>query len=421
MHIRPIADAIPTLSGCCVPPLVLGTAALAHRAYADHGLRDLLAYIERPAHPPAERAALTLDRAQAHALRFRPRESATLQHEALTHGQQFRVADVLGTRSARPLRLLALVAPGNLMANTPLDFITVHCDVRLDLLYVVPGAPLPSVVPDHDVAFFAVSESEGATLRRLAPLFAAWPRPALNDPLAVGRLARDTAATALRSVAGVYAPATLRVSRDQLIGGPPIALLESPVLIRPVGSHAGQGLALLKTRAELEAYLAGTTAQSFFLTAFVDYADAGGFYRKLRVAMIDGAPFLCHMAMSRHWMVHYLNAEMAGHADRRDEEAAAMAQFDTGFARRHAAALGRLNEWTGLDYYQMDCAEAPDGRLLLFELDVAAIVHAMDPPDLFPYKAPQMQRVFRAFEAMLRRRAGLGRRAMAPQPPLPVS
>jgi hypothetical protein len=29
----------------------------------------------------------------------------------------------------------------------------------------------------------------------------------------------------------------------------------------------------------------------------------------------------------------------------------------------------------------------------------------MDPPDLFPYKQPQMRKVFAAFEAMLRRRA----------------
>jgi hypothetical protein len=35
------------------------------------------------------------------------------------------------------------------------------------------------------------------------------------------------------------------------------------------------------------------------------------------------------------------------------------------------------------------------------------IVHDMDPPDLFPYKKPQMRKVFDAFEAMLRRRAGL--------------
>lgn len=402
MHIHPVAEAIPALSEACVPPLVHGTAALAHRAYADHGLRDLLVYVERPVHTPAGRAALVLDQAQAHALRFRPKQAAQLQGEALAACQLFRVADVFNTRSERPFRILAFVAPGDQLVNTPLDFITAHCDLRLDLMYVVPGTPLPAIVPDHDVAFFAVSESETATLRRLAPLFTAWPRPAFNDPRAIGRLARDTVAQALNSLAGIHAPATRRVARDDLSAGVP---LELPTLIRPLGSHGGHGLALVRSSAQLAAYLAGTAAQSFFLADFVDYADDAGFYRKLRIAMIDGVPFLCHMATSRHWMVHYLNAEMAEHADRREAEAAAMAGFNAGFARRHAPALGRLNAWAGLDYYQMDCAEAPDGRLLVFELDVAAIVHAMDPPDLFPYKGPQMRRVFGAFEAMLRRRA----------------
>jgi len=47
---------------------------------------------------------------------------------------------------------------------------------------------------------------------------------------------------------------------------------------------------------------------------------------------------------------------------------------------------------------------------LLFEADVAMIVHDMDPPDLFPYKAPQMKLVFEAFQAMLRHAAASGAR-----------
>jgi hypothetical protein len=60
----------------------------------------------------------------------------------------------------------------------------------------------------------------------------------------------------------------------------------------------------------------------------------------------------------------------------------------------------------GFDYYSIDCAETRDGRLLVFEADSAAIVHLMDPAEMFPYKQPQMRKVFAAFEAMLRRRAG---------------
>jgi hypothetical protein len=151
------------------------------------------------------------------------------------------------------------------------------------------------------------------------------------------------------------------------------------------------------------------TAAEAFVTPFVDYRGADGLFRKYRIALIDGAPFLCHMAVSAHWMVHYLNAGMTESAAKRDEEAQAMLSFDAGFARRHAAAFAAFVERIGLDYVALDCAETADGRLLLFEADVAAIVHAMDPPELFPYKPAQMRRVLAAFRDLLAARAGATR------------
>ena len=68
-------------------------------------------------------------------------------------------------------------------------------------------------------------------------------------------------------------------------------------------------------------------------------------------------------------------------------------------------ALAGIAERIGLDYFTIDCAETRDGSLLVFEADNTAIVHDMDPPELFPYKAPQMRKVFDAFAAMLDRRA----------------
>lgn len=412
MHPSPlVAEIIPALAADFVPPSVHGTAALAHRAYEDHGLDDLLAFLDRPADCEASQAALMLDRAQAHALRFRRAEAWALQYRALETWRVFRVADVFAARSSRPLRLLALLAPGDLMINTPLDFITAHLDVRLDLLYVVPGEPLPEVLPDHDVAFFAVSESDPTSLGRLAALHAVWPRPTLNDPAAIARLSRDAVAAGLGAIPGICSPPVLRMSRTQLLACPDdrkaIEFLREPALIRPLGSHAGRGLVKVEGLGEIAAYLDGTEETEFFLTRFVDYRDASGLFRKSRVVVIDGAPFLCHMALSSHWMVNYLSARMEGSAAHRAEEAKAMAEFDTGFSARHATAFAALNAWMGLDYFQIDCAESPDGRLLVFEVDVAAIVHLMDPPDLFPYKPAQMRRVFAAFDRMLRRRAGV--------------
>ena len=66
-----------------------------------------------------------------------------------------------------------------------------------------------------------------------------------------------------------------------------------------------------------------------------------------------------------------------------------------------------LQQRIGLDYLPFDCAETPDGRLLIFEVGTNMIVHAMDSAELFPYKRVQMAKVFTAFEHMLARRAGV--------------
>ncbi|MBN9509990.1 MAG: hypothetical protein J0I21_12875 [Alphaproteobacteria bacterium] len=406
-------EAIPDLTTLnltgAAPPLLFGTAALAHRAYAGAGLAELLGAIRRPTPTEDAAAALALDAATAHRLNFRAEAADALQEQALASCPLYRIADT--GRSARPLRVLALMAPGDLMANTPLDFITAELEVRLDVLFVRPGRPLPASLPDHDVAFFAAGDADPGLLVRLAALHAAWPRPALNDPACVPRLSREALAEALRHRPELLCPPIRRAARDEAAALP--AGWAFPVLVRPVGSHAGHDLTKADDAAALTAALARIDADEVFLSQFIDYRGRGGLFRKYRVAFIAGAPFLCHMAVSEHWMVHYLNAGMAESRAKREAEAAAMATFDADFARRHADAFAVLAEWARLDYFQIDCAEAPDGRLLLFEADVAGIVHTMDPPDLFPYKPPQMRRVIAAFGAMLARHAAAPAPAMA--------
>jgi glutathione synthase/RimK-type ligase-like ATP-grasp enzyme len=73
---------------------------------------------------------------------------------------------------------------------------------------------------------------------------------------------------------------------------------------------------------------------------------------------------------------------------------------------RHAAALAGIQERIGLEYLGIDCAETADGELLIFEVDNAMLVHAMDSEDLYPYKKPAMQKLFKAFQEMLENSAG---------------
>jgi hypothetical protein len=317
--------------------------------------------------------------------------------------------------AAPALRLLALAAPGDIGTNTPLEFLTEGSAIALYTLYVVPSLGLPEKLPEFDLAIVAVGESDENrdVLVEIERLTAGWRQPVLNRPAGVARLSRERLWRLLQGIPGLIVPPTARVDRDELdrvVQGntDPAEILpksDFPLIVRPVDSHAGRGLAKLADRQALAPYLAARTESRFFLSPFIDYASADGFFRKYRVAFVDSVPFACHMATADQWMIYYLNAGMRESAWKRAEEARFMAEFDADFARRHGAALGEIAARVELDYFAIDCAETPDGRLLLFEADIAMIVHAMDPPDIFPYKAPQMRKVFEAFRALLRRRA----------------
>jgi hypothetical protein len=173
-----------------------------------------------------------------------------------------------------------------------------------------------------------------------------------------------------------------------------------PIILRPLGSQAGHDLDKLETPQEISRYLARVKDDEFFISRFIDYSGKDGLFRKFRVALIAGVPSACHMAISSHWMVHYVNAGMYEDAEKRSEEAQFMTHFDD-FMQRHRGPLEAIYQRTGLDYVCIDCAETLDGQLFVFEVDHVMVVHDMDPVDLFPYKHVHVQKVQDAFRQML--------------------
>ena len=330
----------------------------------------------------------------------------------------------LPAAKAPAIRLLALMAPGDLMTNTPLPFLIEDADIALTLLYLLPGEPIPRELPDHDVAYIAVSESDPtrALLEQLAQCVPSWRTPLLNRPNRITRTSRDQACTLLADAPGVSMPASARVTRDALqrVSAGTLDLADLlpdaglPLIVRPVDSHAGHGLDKVDSATALAAYLQASAADAFFISRFIDYRSADGQFRKYRVVLVDGVPYAGHMGVSAHWMIHYLNAGMTESAAKRAEEEAFMRGFETGFAHHHATALRAIAERFGLDYLVIDCAETARGELLVFEVDPGAVVHALVPADLFPYKRAPMAKVFAAFRALLLRSIAAARREATP-------
>ena len=327
-----------------------------------------------------------------------------------------RVYHLAAAEQPAKLRLLMLMVPGDLGANTPLECLLENTDIDLDFYYVSPGVPLLLPIPEHDALMVAISECDETRtlLASLEQALAAWPKPVINAPQHIPTTGRAAASTLLQDAPGLLMPPTLRVSRQvlQAIATGKVSLSERfsgcdfPIILRPIGSHGGRDLDKIEDFSAISGYLARVGETEFYLSPFIDYSSKDGLFRKMRVALIDGVPFACHMAISSNWMIHYVNAGMYEEPRKRDEEASFMAHFDD-FARRHRAALEAIFARTKLDYLCIDCAETADGQFLVFEIDPGMVVHAMDPAQQFPYKQPYMEKVKNAFRDFLFRLTGV--------------
>jgi glutathione synthase/RimK-type ligase-like ATP-grasp enzyme len=386
---------------------LIGVAPLMRQAFMDVDLRPLGAELLARAQANPDDANAVFDFSTVLQLTGERDAALAVQMEAIRINPLFSIPSAQPTR----LRLLAIMGPGDLMSNTPIEFLLEESDVALDMLFLTLDTAWPETVPDHDVLLVAIAESEANRdlLPLVAQLVANWPRPVINRPERIAVLSRDGVCAALEGVAGMLLPKTIRTDRGSLgaLGAGDITVAELlpgddfPLIVRPLGSHAGTDLDKVADAAALQDYLQRVGGDEFYLSRFIDYSGADGLFRKYRVVLIAGVPYICHFAISQHWMIHYLNAGMAESEDKRRQEAECMLHFDEEFAARHRTALAEINRRIGLDYVGIDCAETADGALLIFEIDNAMIVHGMDPVDKFAYKKPVMQKVFTAFRGLL--------------------
>jgi hypothetical protein len=119
------------------------------------------------------------------------------------------------------------------------------------------------------------------------------------------------------------------------------------------------------------------------------------------VIFVDRRPFPFHLAIHDHWAIWYYNSGMANDPAKRREEAKFLSNMEAVFPPTAMDALEAIADRVGLDYFGLDCALMPDGRLLVFEVETGMIVHDTDPADVYPYKKEFVPRIFRAVEGMI--------------------
>jgi tetratricopeptide (TPR) repeat protein len=324
---------------------------------------------------------------------------AALQHQALALAERS-IVSIEARQAPARLTIVELCIAGTFQANIPLDFILDADHTTVHKVYVGEH-PIPPL-PAYDIVFNTIGDAPNAdkALRAAETFIAGQNHPVLNAPRFVHLTSRDAVAAQFANSAIVAVAQTVRANRMTIHAVRP----PYPFLIRPLDSHAGNDLERIDDGDALHAYLEAVRYEDFYLSAFVDYRNADGYYRKYRIVFVDGVAYPVHLAISPRWMIHYYNAPMAENAWMRDEEHAFMRDLSSVFSGVLADGLSEIAHAIPLDYFGIDCSIAPDGRVLLFEASSAMIVHMRDPVDLYPYKAKYVPRVIAALERLFAQR-----------------
>jgi len=364
------------------------------------------------------RAALRLDpglvtahQNLASILELDGRKAEAQYHRSQAYGRQSLFIDGAAA-PRRTVLILCAAATG----NVPLDYLLpLHSTRRLKwvveyateeqfdrLLHRRPGDPDNL---EYDLVFNAIGDQDVTERSHIAVqrFLHACRRPVFNLPAAVSRTTRDAIPEVLRGIEQVMLPRTARLRPSQH-GGVARAVLYSglrpPMLLRPLASHGGHGLRRVETTLELPAW---AQQQDSYASAFHDFQSSDGYYRKYRVIFVDRRPFPYHLAISRHWQVHYATADMLDHAWKREEELRFLQDPQTVLGEAAMRALSTIGNRLDLDFCGIDFGLLPDGRILVFEANATMLVHLEEFHACLATKNPYVQRILDAFDTMLTR------------------
>ena len=275
--------------------------------------------------------------------------------------------------------------------------------------YADPTVPLPQ----HDLVFNSIGDADlcGEGLEAARGVLARTDRPLINDPVAVLKTGRASNADRLRGLPNVIAPHMVTVPRHLLVGPEAAAIVagngfDFPFLVRPPGFHTGRYFVRVENLPELTQAAASFPGDDVCLIEALDARDRDGFHRKCRVMIIDRKIYPIHLAISRHWKVHYFKADMADFPENRSQDAAFLDDMPGFVGARGMAALERINAALDLDYCGIDFAVNASGDILLFEANATMVIVPLSDDRKWDYRRPAFDRILAAVHTMLVERAG---------------
>ena len=129
-----------------------------------------------------------------------------------------------------------------------------------------------------------------------------------------------------------------------------------PLLLRSPGFHTGQYFMRVETAEELAQAARDLPGEDLLVMQFLDTRNPQGDSHKFRVMFVDGKLYPLHLAISKHWKVHYFTADMEIEPEYRALEAAFLEDMPALLGEKAMNSLETIRQVLGLDYGGIDFA-----------------------------------------------------------------
>jgi hypothetical protein len=303
--------------------------------------------------------------------------------------------------TAAPVRVLLLVSGrgGDIVSHPFLDD-----RVMQTTMFVPDGFRDGAALPEHDIVFNGIGDVDRCrpSLERARAVLAQSGALVINAPERVLASGRAEIAARFASIAGATIPRTERTARESVTAANLAAGgWTYPVLVRAFGFQAGRYFEAIAGAESVSGVIATIPGADVLTIAFAETRRADGFFRKYRVLFIGGALYPVHLAVSRHWKVHYFSAGMEERAEHRAEEQRFLADVSGVLGPAVMETLAQICAALGLDYGGIDFGIDADDNVVIFEANATMAVYPPLAGEMWAYRRPAYDAVVHAVRELI--------------------
>lgn len=216
-----------------------------------------------------------------------------------------------------------------------------------------------------------------------------------NHPLNILKTKRDTLSRELPINDDFIIPKTYRIApkeKQEIVDFVKTKLGNKSFLFRPVVSHGGEGLIKVEDikKENFQEFIFDGTNE-YFITEFIDFKSEDGLYKKARFFVIDGEIVPRHYIISQDWKIHSQSRDDESFTQQEEE-------FLSNPPKIFFDFCNYLYNYVALDFFGVDCAILPSGKIVLFEANVCMRPYAHHQKE---YLKNSHQKVLHSFGKLL--------------------